>query len=84
MALADIESELTSGVPAGECVVCYWLSEKDAEWGKRLRRMLGNRGIQYKALAKKMAADPDEPTIPWESLSRHARAGCAARELLRP
>jgi hypothetical protein len=83
MALADIESELTAGVPARMCVVCHYLSERDDEWGARLRRMLANRGIQFKALAKRLAADPDEPDIPWESLSRHARAGCSARESLR-
>jgi len=83
MALADIESELTAGVPARMCAVCHWLSEKDDDWGDRLRRLLANRGIQFKALAKRLAADPDEPDIPWESLSRHARAGCSAKEQLR-
>jgi G:T-mismatch repair DNA endonuclease (very short patch repair protein) len=53
------------------CAVCHWLSERDDEWGDRLRRLLANRGIQFKALAKKLADDPDEPDIPWESLSRH-------------
>jgi hypothetical protein len=83
MALADIETELVGGVPARMCAVCHWLSERDDEWGARLRRMLSNRGIKFKDLAGRMASDPDEPNIPWESLSRHARGGCAARESLR-
>ena len=83
MALSDIETELVTGVPAGTCIVCHYLSEKDDEWGARLRRLLANRGIQFRALAKKLADDEDEPSIPWESLSRHARGMCAARESLR-
>jgi hypothetical protein len=83
MGLSDIETELVAGVPAGKCAVCHWLSERDEAWGASLRRLLANRGIQFKALAKKLADDPDEPDIPWDALSRHARAGCAARESLR-
>lgn len=84
MALQDIEAELTGEVPAGTCAVCYYLGERDAEWSARLRRMLANRGIRFRDLADKLAADDDEPTIAWEALSRHARGSCAAREALRP
>lgn len=83
MALADIESELTDEIPWRTCVVCHHLAERDDEWGARLRRLLANKAVKFKTLEAKMAADPDEPTIPWESLSRHARAGCSAREYLR-
>lgn len=83
MALADIEAELAAEIPWRTCAVCHHLSERDEEWGARLRRLLGNKGIGFKALEAKLAADPDEPTIPWDALSRHARAGCSARERLR-
>ncbi len=83
MPLADIEAKLTAGVPAGKCAVCHWMAERGDEWAERLRRMLRNRGIQFKAIAQELADDTDEPTISWESLSRHARKGCAARENLR-
>lgn len=83
MALADIEAELTSEIPWRTCAVCHHLAERDADWGARLRRMLSNKGIGFKALEAKLAEDPEEPNIPWDTLSRHARAGCSARERLR-
>lgn len=83
MALAEIESALTSDIPWRTCSVCHHLGERDAEWGAALRRMLSNKGIKFRELAARMAADPDEPTIPWDALSRHARAGCSAKEHLR-
>lgn len=83
MALADIEADLTAELPWRTCAVCHYLGERDAEWGDRLRRLLGNKGVKFKDLAAKMAADPDEPTIEWAALSRHARGGCSAKERLR-
>lgn len=83
MALEDIESELTAGIPHQTCAVCHYIAENDDDWATRLRRMLANKGIKFKELEAKLALDPDEPNIPWEALSRHARAGCSARERLR-
>lgn len=83
MALADIEAELTEGIPHRTCAVCHYLAERDDAWGERLRRLLANKGIRFKDLAASLESDPDEPTITWEALSRHARAGCTARERLR-
>lgn len=83
MALEDIESELTAEVPWRTCAVCHYIDERGDDWAARLRRMLANKGIKFKELAAKLALDPAEPSIPWEALSRHARAGCAAREHLR-
>ena len=83
MALSDIEAELTNGIPWRTCAVCHHLAERDAEWGARFRRLLGNKSIKFKDLEAKLAADPDEPTIAWDALSRHARAGCSAKERLR-
>jgi hypothetical protein len=83
MALKDIEAELASEIPWRTCAVCHHLAERDTEWGERLRRLLANKGVKFKALEAKMAADPDEPSISWDALSRHARAGCSAKERLR-
>jgi hypothetical protein len=83
MSLADIEANLTGEVPWRTCVVCHHLSERDAEWGKRLRRLLANRGIPFSDIARQLALDPDEPTIERPSLSRHATGGCSAKEQLR-
>jgi hypothetical protein len=83
MALQDIEAELASEIPWRTCAVCHHLAERDEEWGKALRRLLGNKGIGFKKLEAHLAADPDEPSIPWDALSRHARAGCSAKEHLR-
>jgi hypothetical protein len=83
VALADIEAELVSDVPWRTCAVCHYMSERDEEWAARLRRMLSNEGIKFRDLANKMAKDPEEPSIPWEALSRHARGQCSAREQLR-
>ena len=83
MALQDIEAELTGEVPWRTCAVCHHLSERDETWGARFRRLLANRGVKFRDLADKLASDPDEPDIPWETLSRHARGMCSAKEKLR-
>lgn len=82
MALSDIEEKL-AGVPWRTCAVCHHMADRGDEWAFTLRRLLSNRGVKFKDLAKSLADDPDEPDIPWEALSRHARAGCAAKESLR-
>jgi hypothetical protein len=83
MALVDIEAELIDDTPWRTCSVCHHLSLRDDEWAASLRRLLANPAVKFRHLASKMAQDPDEPTIPWEALSRHARAGCSAKEHLR-
>lgn len=79
MALSDIEA----GIPWQTCGVCHHMSERGETWSDTLRRLLANRGIKFKDLARALRDDPDEPTIPWETLSRHARGGCKANEVLR-
>lgn len=83
MALADIEADLAAEIPWRTCEVCHYLEQRDAEWGKQLRRLLANKGVKFKTLEARLAADPDEPSISWAALSRHARAGCSAKERLR-
>jgi hypothetical protein len=79
MALSDIEA----GIPWRTCGVCHHMTERGDDWAETLRRLLANRGIKFRDLAKALHDDPDEPNIPWETLSRHARAGCSAGEHLR-
>lgn len=83
MALSDIEAELTGEIPWRTCAVCHHMEERGDEWAERLRRLLRNRGVKFKELADELAGDPEEPTIDWQALSRHARGICAAREKLR-
>lgn len=84
MALQDVATNLgPGGVPWRTCATCHALSEMTAKEAKILRGLLADRSVKFKDLAKALAADADSPTIPWESLSRHARAGCAAQESLR-
>jgi hypothetical protein len=83
MALSDIETQLAAEIPWRTCAVCFHVSERGEEWAERLRRLLANRGVRFKELAAALEADPDEPTIEWSALSRHARGGCSAKETLR-
>lgn len=83
MALTDIEADIASPVPWRTCAVCHHMSERGNTWAETMRRLLGNRAVKFKDLAKRLAEDPDEPEIPVDALSRHARGGCAAREFLR-
>ncbi|MAE64142.1 MAG: hypothetical protein CMJ18_07685 [Phycisphaeraceae bacterium] len=83
MALADIEQKLVTGVPHKTCTVCHHMAERGDEWAERLRRLLRNRGLKFKDIARELADDPDEPTINESTLSRHAQRGCLANESLR-
>lgn len=83
MGLADVAAKITGGVPAGTCATCHALSGMSEKDAATLRGLLADRGVKFRTLADALAADPDSPSVPWESLSRHARAGCAAKESLR-
>ena len=83
MALQDIAASLSGGLPHQTCGTCHALAGMSDEDAATLRGLLSDRGVRFKDLAAAMADDPDLPTVPWESLSRHARRGCSARESLR-
>lgn len=83
MALSDIADRLTSGVPHRTCAVCHYMTERGDVWAERLRRLLADRGVPFKDLADALRDDPDEPDLHRDTLSRHARGLCAAREVLR-
>lgn len=82
MALEDIALSLDA-VPHKTCIVCHHMADRGDEWADKLRVLLRNRSVRFKDLADALYHDPDEPTIPWKSLSRHANRGCAAQEQLR-
>lgn len=83
MGLAEVSARISGGVPANTCATCHALATMDEKDAATLRRLLADRGVKFKALAKELDDDADSPSIPWEALSRHARAGCAAKERLR-
>lgn len=83
MALSDVASTLVDEIPWRTCATCHALAGMSDEDAATLRRLLGDRRVQFTALAKALAEDPDSPTIPRVALSRHANGDCSARENLR-
>lgn len=83
MALSDYASSLTDELPWRTCATCHALENMSDDDAATLRRLLGDRNVQFAALAGALAADPDSPTIARDALSRHARGLCSAREVLR-
>lgn len=85
MALNDIAVALTdpASIPHRTCGTCHALNSMNEDEAATLRRLLSDRGIQFRALAKALHDDPDSPSIAHDALSRHARGLCSAREVLR-
>lgn len=83
MALADIAADLTDEIPWRTCATCHALSNMTDDDAATLRRLLADRKVQFSALARALAQDPDSPSIDRVALSRHARGDCSARENLR-
>jgi hypothetical protein len=83
MALSDVKASLTSGLPHQTCGTCHALAQMGDDDAATLRGLLGDRAVKFKTLADAMRDDPDTPTVEWQSLSRHARGGCSAKERLR-
>ena len=83
MPLQDIEASLTGEIPWRTCATCHALAGMSDEDAATLRRLLSDRGVQFRTLAKALEDDPDSPTIAHDALSRHARGMCSARENLR-
>lgn len=84
MALSDVAAQMTSSeLPWRTCGTCHALAGMSNEDAATLRGLLADRRVKFKDLARALAADPDSPTIAWESLSRHARGDCSAEEVLR-
>lgn len=83
MALSDVASTLVDEIPWRTCATCHALAGMSAEDAGTLRRLLGDRNVQFSTLAKALEDDPDSPAIARDALSRHARGLCSAREVLR-
>lgn len=83
MALADLAATLGNDMPWRTCATCHALENMTPDDAATLRRLLGDRNVQFAALAGALAADPDSPNIDRQALSRHARGLCTAREKLR-
>jgi len=82
MALSDIAATAPA-TPWRTCAVCHALSTiPDAE-AAGLRSLLAS-GMRYTEMSEALAADDDTPLqLPPDTLSRHARGRCEAREKLR-
>lgn len=84
MALSDVAANLTDpGVPWRTCATCHALASMTPAEASVLRKLLSDRGVKFRDLELALSDDPDSPNIPSESLSRHARGLCTARERLR-
>lgn len=84
MALANLAKKIEDGVPWRTCAVCHALATiPDAE-AEGFRALMRNKGLRYTEIAEMIAADEDTPlVIPADTISRHARGHCDARERLR-
>lgn len=83
MAISDIV-RATNEKLWQKCLVCDALEALPNAEAAALRELLGNGRVRYSDLETDLAADPDYPlVIPAQTLSRHARGNCSARERLR-
>ncbi len=85
MAIAGIAktgpTAITKGPPCSVCDALATLPPKEAD---ALRGLLADPAWRYSELSDALAADPDTPLIiSGNTLSRHARGRCSAREKLR-
>lgn len=84
MALTQITNREPTPIKRAPCTVCVALAELDDQSSAALRALLADPAWRYTELAEALAADEDTPlTFQPETLSRHARGRCAAREKLR-
>ena len=85
MALSNVAAALTEpdGLPWRTCATCHALAGMSDEDAAVLRGLLSDRNVKFSELEKALREDPDSPTIARDSLSRHARGICGAREVLR-
>lgn len=83
MALADIAARSVDGIPWRTCAVCHALATVPPSEAEGLRSLLRGK-MRYSDIAALIRADPDTPLdLDADTLSRHARGNCAARERLR-
>jgi hypothetical protein len=85
MALSDIAkaAKTADPLPWRTCAVCHALATIPEAEAEGLRDLLRGK-LRYSEISDLIAGDPDTPLdIDKDTLSRHARGRCAAREVLR-
>lgn len=86
MAISDLSARLNPATPWQTCGTCDFLEYLAPAEADELRALLANKHARYSEIADGLANDPDyahRPTPDRQSLSRHARGQCSAREKLR-
>ena len=85
MALATLaKNDGTPPKKGPSCAVCIALETLPEAEADGLRSLLANRSWRYSELSDALRDDPDTPLdIAAQSLARHARGGCSARDRLR-
>lgn len=85
MSLAKIAkaAQTADPLPWRTCAVCHALATIPATEAEGLRELLRGK-LRYSEIRDLIADDPDTPLqIDVDTLSRHARGRCSAREVLR-
>lgn len=84
MALADLAAKVDAGVPWRTCAVCHALDTIDPTEADGFRALMANKSLRFTEIEELIATDEDTPLrIKSDTISRHARGGCDAREKLR-
>ena len=84
MAISDIAARTNTRSLWRTCLVCDALDNLPAQEAASLRSLLADPGWRYTELSEAIAQDEDYPlSLPPDTLSRHARGQCSAREKLR-
>lgn len=85
MSLSNLaRTKADSAAPWRTCAVCHALESIPEDEAAALRAMLADPEWRYTELSAKLAVDEDTPLdLPDDTLSRHARGRCGAKERLR-
>jgi hypothetical protein len=84
VAISDLAKAVADKTPWQTCAVCHAITTLPDAQAAALRELLANPSVRYRELSAALAADQDYPlTLRDDTLSRHARGECAAREKLR-
>lgn len=84
MAIASIRDNQQKVRKGPPCEVCSFIASLDEVNADALRDLLSDNTVRYSVISDALATDPDTPVdLSPNTLSRHARGRCAAREKLR-
>lgn len=83
MALAKLAQTIPEATPWQSCAVCHALATIPPAEADGLRDLLRST-LRYSVISDMIRTDPDTPLdIPRNTLARHARGECSAKERLR-